>query len=163
MELEYRKSTEIDRNKIDTIMHICFGDGYQDISLNEINNRYLLAFDNDKLIAMTGLCESLEYVGKEIDWTCILPEYRGRGIITNMIREVIKDCQDDIYCSCWRLIGDDKVNLDYAMQELGFVCVVKDHKKYDNMYHQVCLGCVKRYDGCKCCEDLYLRNFKKDK
>ena len=47
--------------------------------------RYYVAVNQDKrIVAMTGLSDSKNYCGLEIDWTCWAKEYEHRGIITNM-------------------------------------------------------------------------------
>jgi predicted GNAT family N-acyltransferase len=155
----YRRSTQQDYIAIDKLLKSCFGDRAKYGALDNLENRYLLAFDGDKLIAMTGLCNnSPVFFGAEIDWTCMLPEYRGKGIVVNMIKEIIKDCTTDIYCSCLRLHNNSKINLHHSMQALGFECVGKSYKTFDSRYHKACDDCIYKLDGpCACYEDLYLR------
>lgn len=162
MSLQCRLSTGFDVFLIEELIQECFGDRDQFGVLENIEKRYWLIFDGDKLVGMTGLLnDSPEYNGAEIDWTCLLPKYRGRGIMTNAIKEVIKNCDKDIYCSCWKNKGKDKINLHNSMDELGFVLVSEGHKKYNSKSTKACAVCVNRVTDCYCQEDLYVKYHKK--
>lgn len=155
--IEYRKSSEADKNDIVELIDTRFGIIDLFSVTDKLNDRYLLAFDNNKLITMTGLIDFGSYNGPEIDLTCILKEYEGRGIINHMIGKVIKDYNGDIYCSCWRLNSNDKINLHHSMEKLGFKLAVKERIKFNSKYDKCIAICVNSKLGCSCCEDLYIR------
>lgn len=159
-----RKSTVNDSKIVAALLLVCFGDRVKYGAINNLEDRYFLAFEGNQLVAMTGLQkESPLYYGSEIDWTCVLPEYRGRGIITNLMSMAIKECDNDIYCSCLRLHDNTKVNLDFCMKILGFELVQKAHKRFCALYNKECDDCVYKTDGdCICCEDLYIRRNKSE-
>lgn len=159
MNITYRNSTESDKNIIEELIGQRFGNRDSYGVTDNLNGRYLLAFDNNTLVAMTGLIDCGFYNGPEIDWTCIRKEYEGHGIITKMIETVIKDVKSDIYCSCWRLYDNQEVNLHHAMNKLGFELVNKEHKKF-NAEHYNCKNICKGYkENCKCYEDLYIKRY----
>ena len=157
--LEIRKSTENDKENISNLLKMCFGNRDKYGATDNLENRYILVYDKEKLIAMTGLIEeSPDYYGAEIDWTCVHPDYRRKGIVTKIVSIVIEGCEKDIYCSCLRLYGTGSVNLQYCMDKLDFQCVKPSHKKFFSKYTKVCNDCIYKLDGgCKCEEDLYIR------
>ena len=159
MEILYRKSKQDDYNSIKNLLETCFGDRRQCGALDNLENRYLLAFDDNKLVAMTGLIlESIEFNGSEIDWTCIYPEYRGNGIITNMLENLLETTDRNVFCSCLKLYGNEKVNLYYAMNRLGFNCTLKNYKRFDSDITKACDVCNhKKLPHCVCCEDVFVR------
>lgn len=159
MNIKYRMSKEKDYEDIKKLLDTCFGDRTAFGVLEHLDDRYLLAFDNKKLIGMTGISTSKNLNGYEIDWTCVLPEYRRHGLITDMISQCIKDCTDRVYCSCWRMSNTDRVNLQHAMNSLGFNRVIKYYKSYNSEHNNFCEKCVlyNKQSVCSCYEDLYLK------
>jgi predicted GNAT family N-acyltransferase len=157
--IKYRSSVTDDKEDITALLSTCFGDREKYGAVDDLEGRYLLACDEDKIVAMTGLIQdSPDYNGNEIDWTCVLPEYRGLGLITTMMRDLLKLQTADVYCSCLRIGDNERINMYYAMQEFGFQCVVKEHKKFNILYDKVCLDCIhKNNKTCFCAEDLYVK------
>lgn len=155
----FRRSEQKDYSSVNELLKQCFGDRERYGALENLEGRYLLAFDDDKLIAMTGIfLKSPTFDGSEIDWTCILPEYRKKGIITKMMTEIIKDVDNDIYCSCLRLHDNKDINLKYVMNTLGFECVKKGYRTYHMLHTDACNYCIYRLEkGCVCYEDLYVK------
>jgi GNAT superfamily N-acetyltransferase len=165
MSLQCRLSTGFDVLLVDNLLQECFGNIFPKEALDNIEKRYLLIFDGDTLIGMTGLIEhSSNFKGAEIDWTCILPKYRRRGIITNALRELVKDCNSDIYCDCWKLQDNDKPNLHYAMEQLGFDIQIEGYKRYSSIHTSICNQCInKNLQNCYCQVDLYVKYCKRGK
>lgn len=158
MNITYRSSTVNDVDHIDTLLKVCFGDRAKYGALDRIEGRYVLCFDDGNLVAMTGLSVLSDFNGYEIDWTCVHPDYRHSGLITEMLRRCVEDISSRIYCSCFRLPGKSKVNLYHAMEELGFRCIIMNYKTYDSMHMKACEDCIYRLqEGCSCHEDLYVR------
>lgn len=154
----YTYSTQLNKDEISELINLCFGNRDLFGVLDNLDDRYLLAFDNNKLIAMTGISESKELKGLEIDWTCVHPDYRGKGIITTLLKELVEGVRKDIYCSCWRMGNVRQPNLHHTMQKLGFKEMIREYRKYTSKVSKVCDSCVmRRKDICRCCEDLYLR------
>jgi hypothetical protein len=68
----YRKSKEEDKPQIHQLLSECFGNRTKYGDVDNLTNRYLLAFDDNVLIAMTGIINvPPDFYGSEIDWTCI--------------------------------------------------------------------------------------------
>lgn len=159
----FRMSTEDDLDQIVKLIDKRFGDRNDAGVTENLNNRYLLAFDRDKLIAMTGVSDSGAYNGLEVDWTCVLKEYSGHGLVVKMLRMLLKNCRQDVYCSCWRLGNRPYPNLDRVMKELGFIEVIRGWKHFNCMYNKCRDICVGTCDYLGCYEDLYLLKYKDGK
>lgn len=159
--LTFRWSIADDEKGIDKLIDERFGNRYSYGVLDDIEGRYFVAVNSDnEIVAITGLNDSKVYNGLEIDWTCIDGRYTGYNLMSFMIEYILKDCEKDVYCSCWRLNGHP-INLMHAMQHNGFNPVLVPRISFDSMYNALCQKYCKNYnpvDGsCKCCEDLYCR------
>lgn len=125
---------------------------------------YLLLLDGDKLIGITGLLSPGEtnYNGFEVNWTCLLPEYRGKNLIERLLEMAIRLTpgagQSDIYCSCRKNMGKHQVNLHQAMYYNGFQLVLQGRERFSAEYYQMCSECLEYKPGCTCEEWLYLRS-----
>jgi hypothetical protein len=111
-------------------------------------------------VAMSGLNSNTPYEnGLEVDWTCTHPDYRKSGYMHEIFEKMIPLYNGNIYCSCWRLEGMDKVNLYSLMRDFSFECIKQGHRLGKagecNSYNIV--DCVNYREGCTCQEDLYLR------
>lgn len=156
-----RKSAEKDKKIIQELMQACFGDRSNLEPYENLDNRYYLYFENDVLVAMTGLTSRSEYGHLEVDWTCTHPDYRHTGYMQKLFMEMLDNVYEDVYCSCWRLSDNNKVNLHTLMFLFDFKEVV--HSK---VHWKVPHNCFRNYKGgcvfctginCECYEDLYLR------
>lgn len=99
-----RYSTYADKGQINELINLSFGNKAQ--ALENIEGRYLVYTLDDKIVAMTGLSSNTLYNnGLEIDWTCTHPDFRQKGYMQELFRELLKDVKTDVYCSCWRLEG----------------------------------------------------------
>lgn len=163
-----RLSRDEDKGQIKDLIMLCFGDRSHHDCLENLNGRYLLAFESDDLIGMTGLNYNSQKKRYEIDWTGTHPEYRNKGVMHELFNHICALTDEDIYCSCWRHQGSDRINLYSIMRDFGFREVVKPALTHDSLYN--CISgsgyCVaqKVVDGnrehCRCYEDLYLREKK---
>lgn len=74
---------------------------------------------------------------------------------------MLNDIDEDVYCSCWRLPNNDRVNLYTLMSLFGFKEVIHSRvhwKVPHNCCRDYAVGCVYFTDNeCECYEDLYLR------
>ena len=68
-----RKSTIEDKEIIQQLMYLCFGDNNKIEPYENLEDRYYLYFKDNTLVAMTGLTSDSEYGRLEIDWTCTHP------------------------------------------------------------------------------------------
>ena len=159
--LTFRKSVAGDEEQIKNLMDIRFGPRFDNGPLNDIEGRYFVAVNGDnKIIAMTGVNDTKYYKGLEVDWTCSHPDYSGHRLITLMLHYLLKDCKQDVYCSCWRLEGHT-INLRHAMEYNDFKPAILSRMSADTRYVGVCCEKCVCYDTskeyCKCYEDLYYR------
>ena len=155
-----RKSAVLDESAIKDLFLLCYGFKWC-ISelLDTLDNRYYLLFDDDELVAMTGLIYSEEYMALEVDWTCTHPDYRHKGYIQRLFSEMLKDIDENVYCSCWRLNNKDKPNLYSIMKIFGFEKVIEPEHSYQASHNCHCPNDCKFSLGnsCVCWTDLYLR------
>lgn len=70
-----RKSTTGDKELIQQLMQLCFGDKNNLEPCENLENRYYLYFKGGTLVAMSGLTSNSEYGYLEIDWTSTHPEH----------------------------------------------------------------------------------------
>jgi N-acetylglutamate synthase-like GNAT family acetyltransferase len=155
--LSYRYSHKGDEDAVYNILQECFGFVHRETATKDINCRYLMCFDDDKPVAITGLEWSYTFHCLAFDFTGVIPEYRKQGIIEEMFERLISSTDERIVCSCWR-IGDNNVNLHKVMDKFGFELIMKDTMKFKCGYNcsraqKHCTG----YSGddCTCSEDLY--------
>ena len=161
-----RLSREEDKEIIEQLLESSFGNRNHFGALDNLLGRYLLAFIDDKLVAMTGLYYIEDYKHFEIDWTCTHPSYRGRGIMHELFNRICNLTDEPIYCSCWREPNKDVINLYSLMVAFNFKEVMKPRVTWDSRYNCDCgkTGfCVaqKRENEtrqpCRCYEDLWVR------
>lgn len=156
-----RFSTENDRPQIKRLLDCCFGPVENQGAYDNLTGRYLLAFDDDTLAAMTGLQYNEEYKGFELDWTATYPTYQNFGIMRELISRICTITDEWIYCSAWRIDGKEKANLQDILEEHGFKEVVRDRITLDSRYNCYKVYCpVKKNptsNFCKCHEDLWAR------
>lgn len=160
-----RKSNTSDEKEIKNLMTMCFGDKKNLEPYNDLENRYYLYFKNNKLVAMTGLTSNSEYNHLEVDWTCTNPEYRHKGYMQKLFKEMLNGVKEDVYCSCWRLKDKANANLHTIMKLHNFKLVIESR-----VHWKVPHNCFRSYNGgcskctglnCECYEDLYLRTYEK--
>lgn len=156
-----RKSTENDKELIKNLIQICFGNRDEFEPYKNLNGRYYLYFKDNTLVAMSGLSSNSEYGHLEIDWTCTHPSYRHNGFMQEIFTIMLNEATDKVYCSCWHLANNDKVNLHTLMYLFNFKEVIQSR-----VHSKVPYNCFRNYDGgcvnyngknCKCYEDLFLR------
>ena len=154
----YRMSTEADRPEIERL--IAHRYGTRRSAIDYLENRYLLCFDGDSLIAMSGVQKSTRFKGLEIDWTCTSKEYEGQGIMTEIFKRLLVDITEDVYCSCWRWHDSKYCNLHKIMDRFNFEKVQDSRLSYNAKHYtcpSICVECTG--DTCHCFEDLYVRRF----
>ena len=148
----------IDYAILNNLLFSCFGNMQKYGVLDDLEDRYLLAFDGDKVIAMTGLKRHTDFNGCEIELTCVHSEYRKNGIAVRMLAEIIRNVKTDIFILSYRLPDSSDVTLKYAMNLLGFKALAKGYKRYESICSDRCEECRYRKDEyCYCGEDLYVR------
>ena len=62
-----KKSTTDDKERIQQLMQLCFGDNNKIEPYENLEDRYYLLFKDNTLVAMTGLTSDSEYGHLEID------------------------------------------------------------------------------------------------
>lgn len=159
-----RKSTEQDKDIVKELIELGFGERLDNRTVANLAGRYYLYFDDDdnKLVAMTGLMYNEKYKALEVDWTCTHPAYRHRGFMQALFTVMLLDVHEKVYCSCWRLPGKDRVNLQTIMDMFGFKEILKPRVSWKiphNCFRNYVGGCVMcSGSDCECYEDLYLRD-----
>lgn len=157
-----RNAKETDKAELQELFRSCFGRIAEiNGSLEPIDSRYKIAIEDDKIVAVSGILpvEQSSYQGYEITWTCCDTKYRGRGYITAILRECLKELPDDeipLYCSCWRVQSNPFINMIHVMQSLGFEEVSRNRLNYIHKHSKECVGCLYNIEGCFCCEDLWM-------
>ena len=155
-----RLSEEKDREDIQYLIEICFGNRMYCDYLKNLKNRYFLKIVDNKVVAMSGLNSDIPYgKGVGIDWTCTHPDYRHHGYMYEIFEKMIPLANEDIYCSCWHLENKEKPELYYLMQEFSFECIQVAHK-IGKVGECMCFNktdCVNYHSKCSCQEDLYVR------
>lgn len=160
-----RLSKKSDLAQIKNLISLGFGSRDHCEVFENLDGRYLLALDEyNNVIAMTGLIWSDTYQGYEIDWTTTHPAFRNRGIMHQLFERICNLTDDDIYCSCWRVPGQEHINLKSLMDAFEFKEVISPRAVWDTRYNckQAFKNCVYKQDGsyCRCQEDLYIRERK---
>lgn len=158
--MKIRYSRKSDEAEIKDLLYKSFGEmvvlegAYEGID----RGRYLLAEIDGEIAAVTGLCFDEEFSGYQITWSCTKPEYRRKGIMTALIKRLIAVTDEDIYCSCWRIGENKRINLYMPMTNNEFEKVVAN-----TLTHSVNHNCDSKKDcpyrtkNCFCSNDLYLR------
>ena len=162
MSISIRKSTNNDLAKIYNLSAICFGSvACKKVINSSLKDRYLLLFDDDNLVAMTGLYTKSEFKSLEIDWTCTDPKYRNKGYMHMLFDELLKNIKEPVYCSALKLSGFDDTNLHTVLTDFNFVKVIPTRVTYTvphNCFRFSVEECVYYKElNCTCSEDLYLR------
>lgn len=160
-----RYSRENDKEKLRELMIVCFGNDREHCGVyTNLDGRYLVYEINGSIVAMTGLYFQSKYPGVEIDCTCTHPDFRKKGYMHELFRRLVNTTDEDIYCSCWRYVGNDKVNLQSVMDSFGFICVMPICEHHSGQYNcRSVKNCSNNHSGsdkCECYEDLYLRKCK---
>lgn len=149
-----RYSTEADASSIKELLESNFGFFKEEMIAN-LSKRYLLALDNNKPVAITGLYYSNVYKALEVDWTSCAKQYRHKGLITELMKRLVQSTDEDVYCSCWR-IADREINLYSSMKALGFEELIRFKSSYLRNVNCLSNTCIHSTENCKCYEDLYL-------
>lgn len=78
--------------------------------------------------------------------------------------EILKQCLDELpddniplYCDCWRIKDNDKINLHSVMKYLGMHEVLKNRINRKYPHSKDCNGCPYESENCFCCGDLYMK------
>lgn len=128
---------------------------------NDLDNRYLLCYDGNHLIAMTGINFSSKYKGLEVDWTLVRDVYEDSGIITEMLSLLLKEESDNtvVFAEVYRYADNTLCVLQHAMDKLGFRLCLPKRVVFDSRYHTCSKDCSRRIEGvhCSCSIDLYIK------
>lgn len=159
-----RKSIEKDKLQLADLFSKNFGSlALNHGSLESIANRYWVAIYNNEIVAVTGILPiyKSDFSGYEITWTCTAEEHRKKGLIVQMLKKAEKELPDDhipLYCNCWRIRDNDKINMFSVMKHLDMYEVVRQMVKRVNPHSIDCCGCAQFQKECYCCGDLYMKN-----
>lgn len=155
--MEVRKSLAADEFQIECLFSKCFGDPHKDEACVGLHGRYLLLYENDHLVSMTGLCRG-EGNRLEVDWTCTMPGAQHRGYMSRLFRELLTEVHEPLYYSAWRL-PDNTIPASHLLYAFQFHRVREGDKwwKYGvNCFRDLCAQ--RDRGGCACYEDLYVRD-----
>ena len=126
---------------------------------------YLIYTDvNGMILGCTGItCTQNSPAEYKIDWTCVLKEFRGMGIMRELFKRVLLlagDCS--VMCNAWRLSGNETANLHKILVENGFqlslpkrITWVKGVTCVTDGYRRGCVFDSGNY--CRCHQDIYMR------
>ena len=160
MEIRYRRNTASDAEAITALLNECFGYTAMTGARARVDS-YLLAFDGDQLIALTGILDYTDYNGYEVGWTCCKEGYRGLGIATTLLSMELMRIgnTEDVYCEAWST--NNIPHLKHALVNNGFVVQQEIGRRQQDRYKS-CKMCAYRDESgsCRCSTILYKR-FKK--
>lgn len=152
-----RKSTNIDKIAIKELLNVCFGNSITDVDepTYNLDDRYYLYFVDNKLVAMSGILSPgrSEYDNYEVDWTCTHPDYRHKGYMQEIFRQMLHGVDSDVYCSCWRI--DSEPNLASLMKMFGFELEKLAVETWNCKDDVDCP--YRKGNNCNCYEDLYIK------
>lgn len=154
-----RLSNENDKQALKELLGVCFGCIHDK---NALNHKYYVYEEKGKIVAMSGLVYDCHDLTLWVNWTCTHPSYRHKGYMHAIFTEMLKDVDEDVQCSCWRLPYKDKINLYNVITSFGFVEDVLSNRTHEAQ-NRTC-KCPERdcvcYRGefCKCYEDLWIRH-----
>ena len=145
---ELRKSLEEDKTQLADL----FAENFGSLALNHgalepIANRYWVAIYENRIVAVTG----------------ILPIYKSekKGLIVQMLHKeeaLLPNDHIPLYCNCWRIRNNEKINMYSVMKHMGMKEVVKQRVKRLNPHSIDCCGCAQFQKECYCCGDLYMKS-----
>lgn len=162
--ISYRFSNKQDKDAIIRLWKSCFNVlNEPDFLENYENGRYLVCMHYNELIGMASLYPETMYT-YELTWVGVLPEYRGMGIATELIRRLVilsGNCR--ITTEAWKTgLNGDRAHLDSALRESGFKLEIPDGvthiKPLTCQSYKQCAqrGYCKDTKGCSC--DIYVRD-----
>ena len=157
-----RYSNENDIEEVKNLLYKCFGSMVEENQDNAYKNiergRYLLYIEDNKIVALSGLCfgTDSEFNGIQITWTCTDPEYRHRGYMQELFKRIVSSTDEAIYCSCW-YIGDNDINLKILMKLFNFKEVMPYLNRNIDHYCPHSLDCPYKKEHCYCGTKLYRR------
>ena len=163
MDCVFRKSTYKDIPDIADLLLESFGGmAIHANALSNVDGRYVLLFDDNKLVAMSGvlpLSES-DFDGYEITFTCTLASERNKGYMSRLFEYMLNDFDisylgKPLYICAWN--RSDRAFLDSILCKNGFSLVRPDYISRNSAYSKICSCCLYDTMNCKCCDDLYLR------
>ena len=160
MSIRFRRSTRDDKRQMEFVFNQYFGKRPIDGVFSDLDNRYIVACEKDTgdIVGFAGVIspEFSEFQGYEIDWSCVLPEYHNTSLLMNLLLEVTKNCDRDVYCESWRVDGAPETDLLSQLKKIGFKQIVEAYRLADSSYSSACLTCNIKKRPCQCCYDLYV-------
>lgn len=158
----FRWSSEADSEEVINLLKLCFGNRIGTNAYEHIPGRYLCCIIDGRIVAITGLCFWSEFGKLEIGWTCTHPDYRHRGLMHELFRRIVSTTDEDIYCSCWKIGDNERVNLQSLMDSFGFKLAMSNLQNRNSKVfcEQKSKENCPYYseNGCRCSNDLYLRS-----
>ena len=167
--IKFRRSVDGDLEGIERVFLDCFGVRDTEDVLVDVSGRYIVAYDTElkMIVGFAGVIppEKSQYKGYEIDWSCTMQKYIRTTLLSNLLLEVMKDCDQDVYCESWRVEGVPETDLLRNLKKLGFELLVEAKNLSSSTYCKACDTCPMRNempneDGvneCRCCWDLYVK------
>ena len=124
--------------------------------------KHKVAEIDNRIVAVSGILPiyNSDYNGYEITWTCTTKEYRKQGLQVAILKQCLQELPDDgisLYCDCWRVKDNDKINLHSVMKHLGMNEVLRNRINRKYPHSKDCNGCPYESENCFCCGDLYMK------
>ena len=158
-----RNATDLDKEQLRVLFKECFGNMAENNGdLSWIKGRYKVAEIDNRIVAVSGILpiSNSDYNGYEITWTCTTKEYRKQGLQVAILKQCLKELPEDgisLYCDCWRVKDNDKINLHSVMKHLGMNEVLRNRINRKYPHSKDCNGCPYESENCFCCGDLYMK------
>lgn len=158
-----RNATDSDKEQLIVLFNECFGNMVENHGdLAWITCRYKVAVVDNRIVAVSGILpiSNSDYNGYEITWTCTTKEYRKQGLQVEILKQCLKELQEDgipLYCDCWLVIDNDRINLYSVMKHFGMSEVLRNRINRKYPHSKDCNGCPNENEKCFCCGYLYMK------
>ena len=135
----YRWSSNSDARDISQLLVHCFGDTVKNAPI-PTRGDYLVCTYKGDIVGISGIYWDHDYDSLAVQWTAVHPDFRGKGIATNLISKLMEYMpKNSVMCSAWRIGNNSYANLHRPLVTNGFRLI---EKYSDNM------PCIGKYGTC---------------
>lgn len=167
--IEYRFAVRGDKAGILNCIRKSFG--YRGVMerMEDFSN-VVIAVEDGEIVGVSGLTTNDKLIpGYELGYTCVNPEWRHKGVCTQLVLMVIDKCKElgikKLYWSAWRTKDKDRPNPYSVLTHMGFKKACSPYLTWSLDFNcdlgvSTCVECTGQ--GCTCYEDLWYLNITPD-